>query len=221
MTSTSPPRLQFFFDFVSPYSYLASTQLDALAARRGIEITWEPALLGAIMKATGNTPPAALPARAQYLMGDLARWAVLYDVPFSFSPYFPPNSMAALRGALHLRATNPAAFAIYNRLMFRATWGEGKDPSSRDVIGAIAKAAGADADAVIAANDDATVKAMLKAQTERAVAEGAFGMPYFVLESEGVREKYFGNDRLELIERRLARAQPWPNAPDVGPITFP
>ena len=110
---------------------------------------------------------------------------------------------------------------MYNRLMFRATWAEGRDASSPEVIASVAKAAGADPDAVLAANGDAEVKSILKAQTERAIAEGAFGMPYFVLESGGVREKYFGNDRLEMIERRLERGKPWPAAPNVAPFKFP
>ena len=72
------PEIEFFFDVVSPYSYLASTQLDGLTARTGVAVRWRPVFLGGVMKATGNRPPASLPARAPYLGADLQRWADHY-----------------------------------------------------------------------------------------------------------------------------------------------
>src|SRR5512141_1825359 len=101
-------RVRFYFDFVSPYTYLASTRVEALAARTGAEIDWIPAFLGGIMKATGNQPPAVLPARAAYMLRDLARWSAFYGVPFQMSPHFPLNTLAALRAAWALKARRPA-----------------------------------------------------------------------------------------------------------------
>ena len=100
--------IRFYFDFTSPYTYLASTQVEGLAARTGATIEWLPALLGGIMKATGNQAPALLPARAAYMMQDLPRWAEVYGVPFRWSPHFPLATMAALRTALYLEAEAPA-----------------------------------------------------------------------------------------------------------------
>lgn len=208
----STPRIAFFFDFVSPYTYLASTQIDALGARHGVRVDWEPALLGGIMKATGNQPPAMLPARATYMGEDLTRWAEHYGVPFRFSPFFPLQSMAALRASLAVRARDAEHFADWNRRVFRAAWEEGLDIGNKGALADLARDVGIDPSLVASANDDAEIKAQLKAHTERAVALGAYGLPWIVVEEVGgaaARECYFGNDRLALIEDRLRRGRPW------------
>jgi len=212
---SSATRLQFFYDFTSPYTYLASTQIDALGARHGIVVEWEPALLGGIMKATGNTPPAALPPRAAFMLADVVRWATIYGVPFRFSEHFPHASMPALRAAIAVRKNAPESFAKYNTLMFRATWAEGKNIADKGVLAEVATAAGVSSDLVLGANDDPACKAELKASTERAVALGAFGLPFVVLDQDGAIETYFGNDRLPMLDERLRRGKPWPLPPGV------
>lgn len=212
-----PPRVSFFYDFTSPYTYLASTQIDAVAEKHGVKVSWEPALLGGVMKAVGNQPPALLVPRGEYMLQDLTRWSALYGVPFRFSPCFPLNSMAALRGALGVRMRAPASFAKYNHAMFRAAWVDGRDIGSKDVIEAIAKEAQLAPEIVLSANDAPNVKELLKEQTQRAVSTGAFGMPWVVVEQEladgGVsREGYFGNDRLPMLDARLSRGAPWPKS---------
>lgn len=209
-------RLVFFYDYVSPYTYLASTRIDALGEAHGLRVDWEPALLGGVMKATGNQPPAMLPARASYLGEDLVRWADEYDVPFRFTPFFPLSTMAALRAAIAVRARHPDRFPAWNQRVFRAAWVEGLDVGNKDVLAQVAREIGLDPAIVTGANEDAAVKERLKAQTEHLVSLGAFGMPWIVLEEEtnGAKtsESYFGNDRLALIETRLRRGKPWPRA---------
>ena len=211
----SKPRVSFFYDFVSPYTYLASTQIEALGKKHDVEVSWEPALLGGIMKATGNTPPAMLAARADYMMKDLYRWSAHYGVPFEFSPHFPLNTMAAMRAALGVRLRAKDGFSAFNAHVFRAAWVEGKDVSSKDVLGDIATKCGIAPEIVLAANDAPNLKVLLKEQTERAVSLGAFGMPYVVIEDGDSREGYFGNDRLPLVEARLVRGSPWPTTSHV------
>ena len=206
------PRISFFYDFTSPYTYLAATQIDSVVAKHGLTVAWEPALLGGIMKAVGNTPPALLPARGDYMLQDLSRWAALYRVPFVFSPHFPLNSMGALRGAIGVRDRAPQRLGKYNELMFRAAWVEGRDIAQKDVLQSIAEQAEIAPEIVLSANDSVDVKEQLKAQTQRAIALGAFGMPWIVVEEGDAREGYFGNDRLALLDERLARKAPWPNA---------
>jgi 2-hydroxychromene-2-carboxylate isomerase len=210
-------RIVFFYDFVSPYTYLASTQIDALAAKHGLRCDWEPALLGGVMKATGNQPPAMLPARAAYMGEDLVRWADDYGVPFRFTPFFPLQTMAALRAAIAVRARDVQHFAEWNRRVFRAAWVEGLDVGSKGVLAQLAREIGVDPAIVAGANDDAAVKERLKAQTEHLVSLGAFGMPWIVVEEEAegggkTSESYFGNDRLPLVDARLRRAKPWPRS---------
>jgi len=192
-------RVRFFYDFTSPYTYLASTRVDEIAARTGAEIAWIPVLLGGIMKATGNQPPAMLPARALYMPRDLARWAALYGVPFRMSPHFPINTLGALRAACALAAERPERHRLFADACFRAAWADGRDLGDRAVLTSLA--AEEDRAFVSEAMDAPRWKEALKRNTEEAVAAGAFGAPTFVI---GDDELFFGNDRLELLAWRLA-----------------
>ncbi|MCC6524355.1 MAG: 2-hydroxychromene-2-carboxylate isomerase [Polyangiaceae bacterium] len=205
-------ELTFYFDYTSPFTYLAAMRIDAFARDHALELRWEPAFLGAILKATGNRPPAEVPARGRYLLLDLVRHATREGVPFRFSPHFPLDTKAALRGALAVRAEAPSAYHDYNLAVFRAAWAEGRDVADPAVLAALARAVGVDPAIVTAAADAPHYKQLLHVQTDHALAAGAFGMPFFVLDADGARECYFGNDRLELIDARLRRGVPWPTA---------
>jgi len=91
------PSIEFFFDIVSPYSYMASLQIDAIGERTGLEVQWRPFLLGGVFKATGNAMPAQVPARGDYLRRDLQRWAKRLDIAFVFPDFFPYNSLVPMR----------------------------------------------------------------------------------------------------------------------------
>lgn len=93
-------QLEFFYDYLSPFSYLADTQLPAIARRTGAEIVYRPILLGAIMKATGNSGPLPIQGKAGYNVADFQRWAKRYGVPAQFSPHFPFNTIRLLRAAV-------------------------------------------------------------------------------------------------------------------------
>src|SRR5205814_759991 len=97
-------HIRFFYDFISPFTYLASTQIDAFEKRTGARVEWVPAFLSGIMKETGNQPPATVPRRGEYLSKDLVRWAGFYGVPFRWSSHFPINPLPALRAACAVRA---------------------------------------------------------------------------------------------------------------------
>jgi 2-hydroxychromene-2-carboxylate isomerase len=192
-----PRRLEFFFDYVSPFSYLASSQLPALAKRTGAELVYRPFFLGGVMQATGNKPPATLPARAKSMAADLPRWARHYGIPFAFNPSFPMNTLQAMRGAL--AAQEQGSFPAYHEALFRAAWAEARnlgDPAElRDVI---AKA-GIDPEPLLARAGAEEIKERLKAQTAEAVQRGAFGAPTFFVGDE----MFFGNDRLHFVEQAL------------------
>ncbi|MGK0347878.1 MAG: 2-hydroxychromene-2-carboxylate isomerase, partial [Myxococcota bacterium] len=89
--------IEFFYDIVSPYSYLAMTQMARIADEAETEVHWRPFYLGAVFKATGNAPPALVPARGQYMLKDLYRWAHSYGTEFNFPSVFPTNSLLAMR----------------------------------------------------------------------------------------------------------------------------
>lgn len=194
--------LTFYFDYTSPYSYLASTAVEATAAKIGAELVWAPTFLAAVMKATGNQPPATVERKGKYMARDLARWADVYGVEMHWTQHFPLASQHAMRGTLAVLASDPAKGAALAKALFRAAWVTCDDIGDRSVLARIAESVGADGALVAGATDDVRWKDALKETTERAVSLGAFGVPAF--EYEG--ELYFGNDRLEMIEARAKRS---------------
>jgi 2-hydroxychromene-2-carboxylate isomerase len=88
-------QVEFFFDYGSPFSYLANTQLPALAQRTGATVVYKPMLLGAVLKETGNASPMAVPAKGRYMGVELQRWARQYRVSFGGNPFFPQGKRAS------------------------------------------------------------------------------------------------------------------------------
>jgi len=193
--------VEYFFDFGSPTSYLAWTQLPRIAAETGAEIVWRPMLLGGVFKATGNASPVTVPAKGRWMNGDIARWAKRYGVPFRFNPHFPINTLTLMRGAVGLQMRQPADFMRYVDLMHRAMWEAPVNLGDPAVLAETLTAAGFDAEAFTALVADPEVKARLVANTEEAVARGAFGAPIFFV-GEAM---FFGQDRLDFVREALAR----------------
>ena len=192
--------VEYFFDFGSPTSYLAYTQLPKIAADAGAEIVWRPMLLGGVFKATGNASPVTVPAKGRWMNGDIVRWAKRYGVPFSFNPHFPINTLTLMRGATGLQMRQPADFARYLDVVHRAMWESAVNLGDPAVLSATLASAGFDAQAFMALVADPEVKARLVATTEEAIARGAFGAPtFFVGEA-----MFFGQDRLDFVREALA-----------------
>ena len=193
-------QLEFFFDFGSPYSYLAYKALPGIAAAHGAGIVWRPMLLGGVFKATGNHSPAETPAKGKWLQQDLQRWARRYGVVFKHNPYFPVNTLTLMRGAAGMQMRGPD-FHKYLDAVFHAMWGEPRNLGDPHVLAEVLRQAGFDADAFQSLVNDPAVKEQLKSNTEEAVARGVFGAPTFFVGEE----MYWGQDRLEFVAEALAR----------------
>jgi 2-hydroxychromene-2-carboxylate isomerase len=185
--------VEFFFDYVSPFSYLANSQLPALLDRTGAEVIYKPVLLGAIFKASNNTPPPAIPAKLKYNAVDAARWAAHYGIAMKMNPHFPMSTIRAMRGAVV--AQSAGCFPAYHEATFRAMWAEGLNLADAAVMKRIFESLGMAPDAV--ERDD--VKAKLHANTDEAIARGAFGLPTFFVGDA----MFWGNDRMHFIEAAL------------------
>ena len=192
-------QVEFFFDYGSPFSYLADTQLAALARRSGATVVYRPMLLGAVLKATGNASPATVPAKGRYMGVELQRWARHYGVPFAGNKFFPINTMRLMRGAV--AAQQVECFAEYHRAIYPPFWVDGENLGELEVIRAVLGKAGLDADRILARIEEPDVKEQLRLNTEEAVRRGVFGAPTFFVGEE----MFWGNDRLTFVEETLTR----------------
>ena len=186
--------LDFYYDIGSPYSYIAAARIEDAAREKRVTVRWRPFLLGGVFRAVGNTMPAAVPARAKYMLDDLRRWADQLDIPFKFSSSFPHNTLLAMRA---LSAANSDELVSHSLSLFRAAWVDNLDISRPDVV---AQALGEAGPSLIEATQDPKIKERLKTTTQTAIDAGAFGAPSFVVNGA----LFWGNDRLE---HALAAAQ--------------
>ena len=191
--------LEFFYDFVSPYSYLASTRVEAMAARTGATIRWRPFLLGGVFKATENRAPIEIAAKGKHMWLDLARWSRRLGVPLRQPEPFPFSSMLALRAAFAADAAGK--LVPYTHAVYRAAWADGRDVADPAVLAAVASGAGLDGAAVVAAAPG--FKEALIKQTQEAVDRGAFGAPACFVGDQ----LFIGNDRLDFVEEALTAAR--------------
>jgi 2-hydroxychromene-2-carboxylate isomerase len=200
--------LDFWFDYSCPYAYLGSTQIEAMAARMGARLTLQPMLLGGVFKASGtpqNMMAALSPPKARHNGLDMHRWAEHLGVPLRLPEAHPMRTVEALRATL-AAGVDPAVV----RGFFHAYWVEGRAPSDPATMKDVLRAAGHDADAVLARIDAPEVKDDLRARTDRAIALGIFGAPSIVVDGEHM---YWGQDRMDVIEHpvlALPRVAPAP-----------
>jgi 2-hydroxychromene-2-carboxylate isomerase len=192
--------IDFYFDFSSPYGYLAAQKIEALAAKYGREVDWHPMLLGVIFKETGAAPLTMVPLKGDYSRRDFERSARFHGIAgFRMPPKFPIASQAPARIVLWLKARDPARAAQVAKALYRAFFTEGVDISSPELAASVAAREGVDAAAARAAIDEPAIKDALKREVEQALARGVFGSPFILVDGE----PFWGLDRFDQVERWL------------------
>ena len=189
----------FYFDFGSPASWLAHTQIDALCAATGATVNWKPMLLGGVFAATGNHSPATIPAKGKYMFKDLARFAKRYGVPLNPNPNFPINTLALMRMAVGLQMNDDARFLPYMEAVYRGIWQDAKNMNDPTVVVEVLKSAGFDTAQLMALAADPAIKEALKLQTQTAVERGVFGAPTFFVGPH----MFWGQDRIDFVREAL------------------
>jgi 2-hydroxychromene-2-carboxylate isomerase len=192
--------IEFYSDFSSPYSYLASEVIEPLAARYGREVEYKPMLLGIAFKVSGMRPLPDIPLKGEYSKRDFERSARFAAVPFVLPEPFPISTVGAARALLWLSDTNRARARAFVHSAFRAYFREGRNISDSPVLTDVLRQAGADPDQALAAIQQADIKERLKAAVDAALARGVFGAPFMFVDGE----PFWGHDRLPQIERWLA-----------------
>jgi 2-hydroxychromene-2-carboxylate isomerase len=190
--------IDFYFDFSSPYGYLASMRIDALAARYGRSVEWRPHLLGAVFKINGQKPLAAIPLKGNYTAHDLARSARLLKVPFKLPSKFPIGATTPSRAFYWVHDREPALAKRLAQALYTSYFAEDRDISSPEATINIAAKLGVDKGELEMALNDSAVKDRLRAEAD-AASQWGFGSPYIVVDGE----PFWGSDRLDQVERWL------------------
>lgn len=192
--------IDFYFDFSSPYGYLASEQIEALAARHGRAVMWHAIVLDAQFQPQGGVKiPLAL-LRTEYARRDCERSAAFLGIPYKTPTPYPVHTEHAARAFQWLSDRNPDEARAFAHGVFRAYFVEGRNIAEVAVLLEIAATLGLDREEVSNAFSDLATKARLKAEIDLAEARGVFGSPFFIVEGEG----FWGPDRLAQLERWLA-----------------
>ncbi|QIN82064.1 2-hydroxychromene-2-carboxylate isomerase [Rubrobacter tropicus] len=197
--------VEFYYDLVSPYSYLAYGEVTRMCRERGAELALRPMLLGAVHNATGIQAPIRIESKARYQAKDIRRWAEQYGLPIDFPDPFPFRTLKTMRAAMFLK--DRGELEAFTREAFVLYWEEGGAPKGLEEadedgpVTEVARRVGADPEEVLAGASTPEAKEALKAATSGAVERGVFGAPAFFVGDE----MFWGNDRLHFVEAALGR----------------
>jgi len=194
-------HIDFYFDYSSPFGYLASERIEVIAEKCDRSVVWHPILLGAIFKVTGQAPLTQAPLKGDYSIRDFSRSAREHQVAYQHPQTFPIGAVAACRATLWLRDnTDPDLKALtgdFIHSVYRAYFTQSKDITSVNVLADLASPLGVNAEALKAALNEQGVKDALRIEVENAIDQGIFGSPMMVVDGEA----FWGHDRLEQMER--------------------
>jgi 2-hydroxychromene-2-carboxylate isomerase len=197
------PPIRFWFDFISPYGYLASLRIDELAARHGRTVHWHPLLVGVtVLRTMGLKPLMDTPLKKDYAVREIARYTRRHGVALRRDiAAAPMNPLPAGRAFAWLRAHAPEHAKPFARAVFHAVWAEAHDVVERDALIACAERSATPTELIDDAIAAPDAGALLRAEVQGAIDAGAFGSPFIVVDDE----PFFGVDKLELIDEWLAR----------------
>lgn len=192
---TSLPTVEFYFDPISPYSWLAARQCDRLDTVARLD--FKPVLFAGLLAAHGNKGPAELPAKRAYTMRDVMRCASALGLPMKGPPTHPFNPLRALRMCAALDDRDERRqFALG---LFEAVWERGLDLTDDTVLAQVAAGCTLDGATLLVRAGDADIKRRLADATQAAIASGVFGVPTFRVDGE----LFWGADRIDAVLRRL------------------
>jgi 2-hydroxychromene-2-carboxylate isomerase len=194
-----PDPIEFFFDFSSPYGYIASHKIDEIAANEGRETRWKPIMLGPAFKVTGNRPIIEQSIKGEYAVKDCERFARYMKIPWVLPDPFPIATVSAARGFYWLDDNYPALAKPFAKAAFHAYFGDGRDISAPGVAAEVAAGIGVDAEEFEAAIASPSIKARLRREVESSLERGVFGSPFIIVDGEA----FWGADRLWMVKKWL------------------
>jgi len=196
-----PEPIDFYFDFSSPYGYVAAQRIETLGLRHNRVISWRPILLGPAMKLSGNRPLKEQAMKGDYMTRDVPRLCRHDRIPFAWPEPFPVAALAPTRGFYWITEQNPDQAVAYAKAVYHAYFVDGRNVAEAEVATAVADEVGLDPAAFAAAIQDPDRKARTKAAVDAAIKRGVFGSPMVFVDEE----PFWGVDRLALVDDWLAR----------------
>ena len=193
---TSGAAIDFYFEFSSPYGYIASQLAEDFEKRVGRELRWRPFLLGPVFKITGQPPLVEIPMKGEYSKHDFLRSARVHKVPYNQPAKFPIGTVAAMRAFYWLDDRDPAQARSLAKALYKAFFVDGIDISAPATVVDIAKSTGVDGAALAAALEDPALKERGKKEVDAAIAANVFGSPFFIVDGE----PFWGVDRMPMLE---------------------
>ena len=192
--------IDFYFDFTSPYGYLASTAINALAAKYDRSVNWHPVLLGAVFKTTGGQPLTAIPLKGPYTERDILRTARFHQIELRFPSAFPVGTQHAARAFLVVQSEQGAdAAQAFAQKLFHAYFVANRNIGELEQVLQIASECGLETAALALRVAEPEIKEQLRAETDAAIAHGVFGSPYVIVDGE----PFWGFDRFDQLEAFL------------------
>ncbi len=199
--ASASETLDFWFDFNSPWCYLASLRIGPMARLRGLEVNWRPVHLAKLnARIDGRRPLEENPAFVSWYREDLNDYAKLQGVVVKYHPKFPLRPSRALRASLH--AADEAVAEEFVNAVMKAYWSDNADIEDPATLASVGKSVGLSPAQLMQVVADDEYKARLEANLDEAVESKIFGLPMTMYKGK----RYFGNDRLELLERHLDSA---------------
>lgn len=193
--------IDFYFEFSSPYGYIASRLVEGAEQRIGRPFRWRPMLLGPVMKITGQPPLVEVPMKGEYSKRDFLRSARLHGIAYRHPGKFPIGTVAALRAFYWMDDQDPQRARALAKALYSAYFSEGRDIGAAQAVVEIARSLGIDGDALAKALEDPALKERAKREVDGAIAAGVFGSPFFIVDGE----PFWGADRIPMLEEWVRR----------------
>ena len=191
--------LEFYFDFISPYSFLAHKQIRKIENKEGIKIIYKPVLLGGLHNLHGIKAPAFIPAKAKHMVRDCKLIAEKNNIRFKFNSYFPIRSLNLMRGVLVAEEDNVKKYYIDN--IFNTIWQDGLNMNDEIVIQKILQNLNINPKTFSLRTTSSLIKDLLRKKTNEAYEKGVFGAPTFIVNNK----IFWGQDRIEFALREASK----------------
>ena len=193
--------IDFYFDFISPYGYLAAMQVEKLAKKYDQKVEWHPMLLGvSVMKVMGLKPLMETPLKGPYMAADLPRLASLYNVPLCFPKHGIPKPLPPARAFCWVKEQAPERAGEFALTVYQAQWEFGLNISKPEILAQLAEKMGLNPHRLLEALDSESLSQSLRDKVDASIKRGVFGSPTFVVDNNMI----WGCDRLWMLEHWLA-----------------